>query len=105
MRMAALSTFELALLKRVKNSSAAGSVGPREIPWADGTSVRDAPPLRKGTCPSAGGQGKEEDALPAILSVWRTGRLRQDPGRAAEFPAETRTYGNGGGVWPNMRWW
>jgi hypothetical protein len=51
------------------------------------------------------GQGKEEYALLAIPSVERTGRLRQDPGRAAESPAETRTYGDGGGLWPNMRWW
>jgi hypothetical protein len=51
------------------------------------------------------GQGKEEYALLAILSVERTGRLRQDPGRAAESPAETRTYGDGGGLWPNVRWW
>ena len=49
-------------------------------------------------------QGKKSTHSLAILSVLRTWRLRQDRGRAAEFPAETRTYGDGG-VWPNMRWW
>jgi hypothetical protein len=103
MRMAALSTFELAL-RRGEELLGAASVGPREIPWADGTSVRAAPPLRKRDLSVRSGQGKEEYALLAKLSVERTGRLRQDPGRAAESPAETRTYGDGGGVWPNMRW-
>jgi hypothetical protein len=65
-------------------------------PWADGTSVGPAASQRDLSVRS--GQGKEEYALLAILSVWRTGRLRQDPGRAAESPAETRTYGDGGGV-------
>jgi chromate transporter len=33
------------------------------------------------------------------------GRLRQGPGRCAESPARTRTYGKRkGGVWPSMRW-
>jgi hypothetical protein len=45
--------------------SAAASIGPWEIPWADGTSVRAAPPLRKGTCPSAADKGKKRThALP-----------------------------------------
>lgn len=96
MRMAALSTFELALLKRVKNSSAAASVGPREIPLGR-RHLRRPRRFAKGLVRRSG-QGKEEYALLAILSVWRTGRLRQDPGRAAESPAETRTYGDGGGV-------
>lgn len=51
-----------------------------------------------------GGQGNEEHALLAILIVERTGRLRQDWGLAAESPAETRSYGDRGGVWPSMRW-
>ena len=43
--------------------------------------------------------------LPAVLNVARTGRLQQGPGRCAESPARTRTYGRRrGGVWPSMRW-
>jgi 2-polyprenyl-6-methoxyphenol hydroxylase-like FAD-dependent oxidoreductase len=61
-----------------------------QIPWVDGTSVRAAPALRKGTSPSAADKGKKSTHPLAILSVERTRRLRQDRGRAAESPAETR---------------
>src|SRR5512132_3515750 len=55
--------------------------------------------------PKFGGWNRRESSLglprrarrrgPAALPYARTGRLRQDPGRAAESPAVTRTYGMG----------
>jgi hypothetical protein len=50
------------------------------------------------------GRGKKGTRSLPFSGVERTGRLRQEAGRAAESPAEARTYGDGGGLWPSMRW-
>jgi hypothetical protein len=65
-----------------------------EILLADGTAVRGAPALREEVVRP---QDDEKSGYPlvSISNLYRTGGLRQDPGRAAESPAEARTYGNG----------
>jgi hypothetical protein len=94
------ATFEPGLLKRVKNFSFRGCIrrstvdppGPTVPPVRGTLSLREdvVRPQR-----TIRGEGKEGTHSLPLSAYTEPGGLRQDPGRAAQSPAEARTCGNG----------
>ena len=98
-RAAALSAmFEPALLKRGAGPLVAWSqsVGPSEILLGHRCrGTRRLAASRGGCRPQRRIQGKESTHSFLVSAYQRTMGLRQDPGRAAEWPAEARIQGDG----------
>jgi hypothetical protein len=93
-----LTTFEPASLERVKNFPFRGrSRRPWEILLCRRHCHTRRAAASRRACPStADDKGKGKYPLLPLSTYNAPGDLRQDPGRAAESPAEARTSGNGG---------
>ena len=78
---------------------AAGSAGSWESSWTASITIRGASPLREELVRpqrTTKEKGKEVTHSLPLSTYSAPGALRQDPGRAAESPAEARTCGNQG---------